>query len=195
MPESLPTIDEMQDILDLKEVLVWDITWILLITGVVLVLVILLLLWRYWRKKRLAKPKEGPPPTPIEKAMARLNQLMEAKLVERGKVRNFYFNLSEIFRDFLEEEMNISANEATLEELKPLLKQAPDFTGGELKEIYWFLEVSDMAKFAKLVPENKEIQRSVETSRSIMTTLAQRRHIPEATETDEENSIQRVGSR
>ena len=178
MPRPLPKLEEMKDILDLKDIVVWDFTlWFWILGGLFLLSVFLFILY-FWLKRRLSRKETGPPPTPLEKALAQLVRLTESDLLATENIRGFYFLLSEIFRNFLEEEIEISANEATLEELKPLLKTCPDFTQDELGEAFWFLEISDMAKFAKLRPEKHEISKSIHVCRSLMETLARRRVLP-----------------
>lgn len=179
MSRPLPKLEEMKDILDLKGIQIWDYTLWFWVLGGLLLLTIILSLTYFWLKRRLRQKETAPPPTPIQRALTQLEDLLKSDLLNTGNVRGFYFLLSEIFRNFLEEEIKILANEATLEELKPLLKNCPDFTQDELAEAFWFLEISDMAKFAKFHPENPEISKSVQSCRSLMETLARRRALPE----------------
>jgi hypothetical protein len=136
--------------------------------------ILLYFMWRLWRL-RAGRAKPSRLLTPIERALQRLEELTQLGFLEGGRVRLFYFNLSEIFRDFLEEELAIKASEATLEELKPLLKNSPEFTQQEIGEANWFLELSDMAKFARYVPPKEDIIQSVKTCRVLMEALARRR--------------------
>lgn len=179
MPRPLPKLEEMKDILDLKGIQVWDYTLWFWIVGGLLLLTIILCLVYFWLKRRFRQKEAAPPPSPLQRALAQLEELLNSDLLKTGNVRGFYFFLSEIFRNFLEEETKILANEATLEELKPLLKTCPDFTQDELAEAFWFLEISDMAKFAKYHPENPEISKSVQSCRSLMETVARRRIPPQ----------------
>lgn len=188
MDIPLPKIEEMNDILDLKDMEIWDLTWLF---AVLITMACLLILWgiytlwnRRWRKRVSAEEIKSP----IDHALDRLNELVGRGLLEAGKVRAFYFTLSEIFRDYLEDELKISANEATLEELKPLLKKISEFTQEESREAYWLLETSDMAKFAKWVPPKEDIVRSVKICRVLMTNLARRLEPSEDSSPDMENN-------
>ncbi len=178
MATPLPKIEEMTDILDLKEFAIWDLGWFWTVLTVALAIFLAWGLYFYFKRHHKKMKDTGPPKTPIEEALERLQELVARGLVEGGQIRQFYFGLSEIFRDFLEQELRISAKEATLQELKPLLKGCQDFTQEELKETYWLLEASDLAKFAKVIPPKEDILRSVKSCRVLMITLARRREIP-----------------
>lgn len=177
MDESLPKLEEMQDILDLKAIEVWDWNLYFLIAAGLLFLVLALWAYQKFFRKKQEEQHTAPPLTPLESALGRLNELAQSGFLEAGKVRRFYFTLSEIFRDFFEEETGIQANEATQEELRPLLKSTEELTGEELQEAYWLIELCDLAKFAKYVPENEEVIKSVKTCRLIISAVAQRREV------------------
>jgi hypothetical protein len=166
----------MTDILDIKGIQVWDWSYYWISLGVLLFLGLACLLYRLWRR-RSGLGLAARPLRPIERALQRLDELTQQGFLEAGRVRLFYFHLSELFRNFLEEELRIKANEATLEELKPLLKGCSDFTQEEIGRANWFLEVSDMAKFARYVPPKEDIIQSVKTCRVLMEALARRRSI------------------
>jgi hypothetical protein len=176
MDHSLPKLEEMTDILDIKGVQVWDWTYYWLALGLLLALGLIYVVWRLWRR-RSRRAVGTSPLRPIERALQRLDELTQQGYLEGGRVRLFYFHLSEIFRNYLEEELQIKANEATLEELKPLLKGCPDFTQEEIIQANWFLELCDMAKFARHVPPKEDIIRSVKTCRVLIEALARRREI------------------
>lgn len=177
MPNKFPKIEEMKDILDIQGIQIWNLTWVWVLLFFLLVTFVVGLIFYLYQKNKHTKKTPKRILTPIEEALERLQALVNRGLIESGQVRLFYFSLSEIFRHFLERELPIQAEEATLEELKPLLKSFPDFTQEELKEIYWLLELSDLAKFARWVPSKDEIIRSVKTCRVMMATLARRREV------------------
>jgi hypothetical protein len=177
MPQTLPKLEEMRDILDIKGIKVWDLNWVGVLLLIVLAAVLFWWIMHFLKKKKLSMAEGALFKTPVEQALERLNDLVERGLIESGRVRQFYFSISEIFRDFLEAELHVPAAEATLEELKVLLKDISDFTQDEIKEAVWFLEICEMAKFAKYIPERDEIIRSVKTARVLMTTLARRREV------------------
>jgi len=177
MNSSLPKLEEMTDILDLKGMAIWDLSWLLILIGLILFFLIVGVVYYFYQARKNKLNNKAKKLNPIEEALERLNQLVLKKYIESGQIRPFYFILSEIFRHFLERELHIQAEEATQEELRPLLKKCPDLTQDEIKEALWLLEISDMAKFAKWVPPKDEIIKSVKTCRILMTTLARRREV------------------
>lgn len=176
MNPSLPKLEEMTDILDIKGIQVWDLSYYWISLAVILSLGLGYLIYRLWRR-RSRHASQTRPLRPIERALQRMDELTQQGFLEAGRIRLFYFHLSELFRNFLEEELRIKANEATLEELKPLLKECADFTQEEIGRANWFLEISDMAKFARYVPPKEDIILSVKTCRVLMEALARRREI------------------
>ena len=167
MPTPLPKIEEMQDILDLKDIQAWDLRWvwgIAISLGLILAFFLGRALWR--RRRRPAAEELGPPLTPEQRALKKLDELVNSRLVESGQIRRFYFALSDLFREFIEAELEVPACEATLEELRPALKASPWLDVEQVREANWLLELADMAKFAQFVPPREEILKSVKVART-----------------------------
>ena len=88
--------------------------------------------------------------------MNRLNKLFDSDYVRRGKIKEYYLQLSEILRNYLERRFQILAIESTTHEI------LRDLSGKEidrplrdlLKEV---LEAADLAKFAKWNPDPPQI--------------------------------------
>ena len=84
-----------------------------------------------------------------------------------ANVRTFYFELSQIIREFLEHEYFIRVLEMTTEEIREVL---PHFKG----KIEWeknlmnLLERADKVKFAKDVPDPLLIQSDLVSSESVI---------------------------
>ncbi len=163
----------MTDILDLKDIAPWDLRWvwgIAISIGLILAFFLGRALWR--RLRRPAAEDLGPPLTPEQRALKRLDELVNSRLVESGQVRRFYFGLSDLFREFIEDELEIPACEATLEELRPALKASPWLDNEQVRDANWLLELADMAKFAQFVPPREEILKSVKLARTWIQTVA-----------------------
>lgn len=154
-PTKIPSLEEMTDILDIREFTLWDLSFLTyLALGLILLTLLVLGLFLYRRFFR--KKTQAPPLTPLQKALIKLDSLKIPSLSKVEAVRLFYFALSECFRDFLEEEKGLEASEATSEELKPLLKRAKIFTEAHRRDCFEFLETADLAKFGKWPPEKEE---------------------------------------
>jgi hypothetical protein len=125
---------------------------IALITVVLLGLIAFL--WRdKWRKK--------PPPmiisrqiviSPYEEARNQLMALREKQLWQQGEIKRYHTELTHILRDYLEKRYQIPALESTSDELIAALRQTdmPLAIQFKLKKL---LQVADLVKFAKVVPE------------------------------------------
>lgn len=116
--------------------------------------------------KRLQKDKEQKEEffaSPIEKAIAYLQNLDKKQLVQRGDVKEYYSEMTDITRTYIEESIHIPAMESTSSELMEALKKAIAdkkmfVNREELDKFKRVLENSDLVKFAKSQPLPFEIE-------------------------------------
>ncbi|MCK0130505.1 hypothetical protein MWU59_03225 [Flavobacteriaceae bacterium F08102] len=131
--------------------------WI--IGGVLLLAAILYLIFR---KKKTAEEIEVRIP-PYELALRRLHELDHKQLWQKNKVKQYYSELSDIVRNFIERELSIPALESTTDELVGSIE---DFkNSGSIKvsdeavsKLERLLKESDLVKFAKYQPLSNEIE-------------------------------------
>ena len=149
--------------------------------------------WLFFRKKGAAKEKAAPAiqVTPIEKATAQLKNLEKKDLLQRGEVKEYYSEMSNIARTYIEEAIHIPAMESTTGELIEAMRNAvqrrrmslkPD-TFAQLEQI---LRNADLVKFAKSRPLDFEI--AEDRTRIEKTIVVIDRSIPEEKEEDEEHT-------
>ena len=105
---------------------------------------------------------------PHEVAYERLNKLKELKLVEQAKIREHYYLLSEIIRSYLEARYELPIVERTTSETYKELLDSAKLKRKEVTLIKDFLEECDLVKFAKLLPEPKEIDEDFDKGVSIV---------------------------
>lgn len=137
------------------------ILWILL--GVAALAVGLWFIVRYIRRRNEGKPlfvPRKPSIPPVDKALSALKILKEKQLWQKGAVKEYYTELTDILRLYLKEDMEISAVEMTNDELCTVLEgcdciEAP--ARGGLKEV---LQRSTLVKFAKNEPAPDENETS-----------------------------------
>lgn len=159
------TKQQMYDIKDIiateeKPMSEW---WKLLI---LLVLIVASGFASYFIIKRLQKDKEQKEEffaSPIEKAIAYLQNLDKKQLVQRGDVKEYYSEMTDITRTYIEESIHIPAMESTSSELMEALKKAIAdkkmfVNREELEKFKRVLENSDLVKFAKSQPLPFEIE-------------------------------------
>ena len=102
--------------------------------------------------------------SPIEKAIAYLQNLDKKQLVQKGDVKEYYSEMTDIARTYIEESVNIPAMESTSSELMDSLKKAISdkkmfVNRDELNKFRQVLENSDLVKFAKSKPLQFEIEK------------------------------------
>lgn len=116
--------------------------------------------------------------TPIEKALALLKQLDQKKLLEKGEVKTFYSEMTDITRNYLEESLEIPAMESTTSELMALLQQVVKqkkypFSKELLQNLEKILQQADLVKFAKSQPFILEIKEDKQRMEEIVKSFHQ----------------------
>ncbi|RVT78221.1 hypothetical protein EOD40_02995 [Flavobacterium sufflavum] len=118
----------------------------------------------YWFLKNRQKKKieEEVYKTPIEKATSLLNNLEKKELWQKGEIKEYYSELTDIARNYIEEAIEIPAMESTTSELIAGLREASvkkkmtvsQEIIGNLERV---LKQADLVKFAKSKPLEYEI--------------------------------------
>lgn len=148
---------DRRDIQDIKgQIGYFDpLPWIL---GLLVAAALGLILWLATRKKTLGSttPRPSAPPRPAEiVAREALTDLKNRGLIEQGRVKEFYVELSDIMRRYLQGRYGLSCLDMTTSEIIRELKVFPlaptDF--GSLRSL---LQDCDLVKFAKFVPAPEE---------------------------------------
>ncbi len=118
--------------------------------------------YRYLQRPRPVEPLVAPPVAALHvRTFAALDELRQQDLPAQGRVREFYFRLSEILRGYLAARFGMDALECTSSELvdkvRALRSRLLPFD-----DFYRFVEDSDLAKFAKAPIDAGTCQRSLE---------------------------------
>ncbi|HLA56468.1 MAG TPA: hypothetical protein VK623_10230 [Flavobacterium sp.] len=113
--------------------------------------------------------------TPIEKATTLLQQLEKKELWQKGEIKNYYSELTDIARNYIEEAIKIPAMESTTSELIAGLRIAAvkknmSLTKETVENLERVLMQADLVKFAKEKPldfeiaeDRKKIEKSIVT--------------------------------
>jgi hypothetical protein len=108
----------------------------------------------YRRKMKAVAVPQAPPEPPYDRAIRELALLKTKDLPGKGKIKQYYIELSDIIRHYIQGRFNIIAVEATTYELKRSLRH-PDLSRDKTEAALKFLNRTDMVKFAKHIPETK----------------------------------------
>lgn len=133
--------------------------WISIAVSVILALVIAYLAYLIWKRRKEKGYIFSPPPPPRpahEVALEALDELYQSNLLEEKRYKEFFSRLSDIIRIYLEGRYFFSALEETTREI---MRDAEKQVEQEelLSDLRNILELSDLVKFAKYVPEETEI--------------------------------------
>ena len=111
--------------------------------------------------------------SPLEEALAALDGIRKQQLVQQGKLKLYYTSLNDILRDFIQKRMLVSMMEKTNEELILQLKRW-DMPNEAVISLAQALRMSDVVKFAKYIPgerDNEQNFHTIKTSVEVLNNL------------------------
>jgi hypothetical protein len=142
---------------------------------------------KYYKKPE--KVEEIVYTSPIEKATSLLQQLERKELIQRGEIKNYYSELTDIARTYIEEEIHIPAMESTTSELIVSLRNVAKnkklkLSKETLENLEKVLMQADLVKFAKVKPLDFEIEEDKKRITNTIVTI--HKAIPEIVEEKDE---------
>lgn len=187
--ETIPVDTLAQKMYDIKPLIAVEKTnpdWWKYLLGGILILAILggLFYWFVIRKKPLSEEEKEALLPPYDRALLELKRLENSKYLIQDEFKEYYSELTDIVRSYLEEDAKISAMESTTGQLIEKLELLSDSGKLELEKdtINQFkniLQTADLVKFAKSKPSMSV----AEQDRKIVGQIVERTHeaIPEPT--------------
>ena len=135
--------------------------WIYLLIFIIIIGIGVFVYW-YIKKRQQKKIEEEVYKTPIEKATSLLNNLEKKELWQKGEIKEYYSELTDIARNYIEEAIQIPAMESTTSELIQGIKSASakkkmSLTPETVENLERVLRQADLVKFAKSKPLEFEI--------------------------------------
>ena len=146
--------------------------------------------YRFIKKKKTEeKPVVIEFKSPIEKATSLLQQLEKKELWQKGEIKNYYSELTDIARNYIEEEIQIPAMESTTSELIEGLRNAAKqkklkLSSETVENLEKVLKQADLVKFAKVKPLDFEIEEDKKRISNSIVTI--HNSIPEIVEENDE---------
>lgn len=123
-----------------------------------------LLFWFWWSKRKRTEEEESSESKlpPYEKALQALEKLKESKLWQNGQEKEYYTQVTDILRTYIDDRFQINAMEMTSSQIMSVLHRNEEtrLVNKHLKNI---LEVADFVKFAKMRPlpeDNESVMRN-----------------------------------
>jgi hypothetical protein len=127
----------------------------------------IIVFWINWFVIKKRKETEDAPTyrtlPPFEEAILRLNELDEKLLWQNNKIKEYYSELTEIVRGYIERELKVPALENTTDEVLAMIKDFKTADSIEtsketIKKLKDLLREADLVKFAKSKPLAIEIE-------------------------------------
>ena len=140
------------DIKDIKPIFYIKAPWVHYIwkaLGVLCLLALAYFIWKNWQKKADEKLEPLTLLTAEQKALKELQELKSRELMKLGLIREHFFELSEIFRRYMENRYRFPAQEWTTEEIISHFKGLSDLNEKQKLQARTILTESDKVKFAK----------------------------------------------
>lgn len=163
---SIP-VDLSQPIKPIKGPIAVPVTFMEMLPWILLVLAIGATIWFLAKRKKKAapitifKPKPKLPPHVI--ALDELEKLKREKLWQQGLIKDYYSRLSEVIRQYIEDQYSIPAIESTTYDTMQLVRRKG--LGLEsIKLLQDLLELADLVKFAKAKPLPSEHDHSMNSA-------------------------------
>ncbi len=140
--------------------------WISMAIVLILVIVIAYLGYLLWKRRKekgyLFSPPQPPRPA-HEVALEALEELYQSSLLEEKQFKEFFSLLSDIIRVYLEGRYFFDALEETTSEIMTDVKKHIEEIR-LLDDIKNILELSDLIKFAKYIPDKSEVEEAKDQS-------------------------------
>ena len=136
--------------LSLKEIIPY-------ILGVILIAAIIFFIFYYMRWKKKNVPLFSRPEKPKEPAhiiaLRELDRIKAQKLWQQEKIKQYYSEVADTIRYYIQNRFDIPAMEQTSAETIGVFKQNTELVdGNSLNEIQHILSLADLVKFAKYTP-------------------------------------------
>jgi hypothetical protein len=187
---------EAGDIKDIKPPLEIPLDWWLLLLKIGIGLLIIAMavggffLYRRWKSgKGLLPVREEPLKPPHEIALEALDRLKASDLLEKGEIKPFYIELSEIIRRYIGGRYFVVAMEMTTTEVLEGLSLA-SLHEGDFDLFESFFHRCDWVKFAKYIPGQAETSETVQSAYDIVHRTKIVIEAPPAEETDTASSAE-----
>lgn len=126
-----------------------------------------------WYIRKRNQKEEGEEPKviytipPYEIAMRELSRLEEQRLWQKGEIKEYYIELTDVVRTYIEGELGVQAMESVTHEIIADLGNI-SVPVKLVKDLKGILEMADLAKFAKMRPDQNDNLQAMDRSRNFL---------------------------
>ncbi|MGM0651141.1 MAG: hypothetical protein ACQES1_11640 [Bacteroidota bacterium] len=165
--------DMYQTPLNLSEILyyIWNFiknNWWWLTALVILVLAAVYYFFFYKKDKPIFRQKVKPPEPAHVIAFRELDRIKSEKLWQKNRVKDYYTDLTDVLRHYLENRYDVKAMEKTSNEISQLLDEKKLMDENLKMKMQDILHRADFVKFAKSMPLPDENNRSLKQAYEIV---------------------------
>ncbi len=114
------------------------------------------------------KKKAAIPLPPHEEALLALEKLSSDRVLDQERLKEFYYRLSGILRQYVERQYDFKARDRTLEEIKGQIPTLATLEAGYQQEFLSILSYADLVKFANEVPAREKSESYFEQSKNFI---------------------------
>ncbi len=105
--------------------------------------------------------KKSSMPLPRSNALDNLNKLLSSDLLSKNKFTEFYFKLTNIVRNYIEETLQIASTHQTSEELITNLQREQRLDNETVDDLTKFFQRADLIKFATITPSPADLANDI----------------------------------
>lgn len=165
--------------------------WIVLAFLILAVIAVIVWLIIRYKNNKPVKILERPKEPPYVIALRRLDELKEKKLYQQGLIKEYYSELTDILRTYIEQRFRIAALEQTSTEIINSFKIAKVIDDKQLELLQNLLRTADFAKFAKFKPTNDVNEQNWNLTKEFIENTKQ---VPQENEEDTEKQEEQQNS-
>lgn len=147
--------------------------WYWYFLGAILLIALLLLIFPPGKKED--KPTEVLDENAYKKAMKELVKIKKSNVAEEN-VKEYYTEIVKVFRWYVHARKGIQSFSKTTDDLAIQLQQL-NIPQDQFKDLLQVLKLSDLVKYAKYQPANKDNDLAFEEIAESITTIEEKRHV------------------
>ena len=150
---------------DVKPPLAYPEHWMGIVSALVAAVLVVMAV-RYLRSRmKETRGRNAPVRLPWDEAYARLSELEARGLPLANRLKEYFSELSDIVRRYIEARFAIHAPEMTTEEFLQQARISNHLSDLQKETLKEFLSTCDMVKFARHAPAGEEIRKSFQSAR------------------------------